>query len=86
MNMKNTLFIIVIALVITAATFLLAFLLAQFPGLYQSRQGGSPRRGQMHQCHLRETPAIVAAFEASPHANSLTCLDCHHPINGEAGN
>jgi hydroxylamine dehydrogenase len=83
--MKNTLLIIVIALAITAATFLLAFLLTQLPGFVKTDKVEARAEGKCIQCHLRETPAIVAAFESSPHANSLTCLDCHHPINGEAG-
>jgi hypothetical protein len=41
--------------------------------------------GKCAECHRRETSAILDQFERSRHAaKGITCLDCHHPVEGQA--
>ena len=41
--------------------------------------------GKCAECHRRETSAIVVEYERSRHAQrGINCLDCHHPVNGQA--
>lgn len=76
-----------ISIVIAAALVVSAFVVNSYRPRIEGLQptaAAARAVGKCAECHRRETSAVVHQFETSRHAaKGITCLDCHHPVNGQ---
>ncbi len=83
MNKKKWIFIVGGAFVLVAATFVIGMLIGTPLEVGRETLERYRAAGKCVQCHRRETPAIVATFELSPHSEAIICLVCHQPLEGQ---
>ena len=78
-----------VAVVLGAAIIVAAMLInAERPAIETQQPSGQlvAASGKCAGCHRIETSAVVHQFERSRHAaRGVTCLDCHHPVEGQKG-
>jgi hydroxylamine dehydrogenase len=78
-----------IAVVIATGLLVAALIVNRFRPVVEGQQPSAPLAravGKCAECHRQETSAVVHQFELSQHAaKGITCLDCHHPVNGQPG-